>query len=62
MEKTIELSERQQKHIEGILLARQNIERDYANAVNLLADFDIPDGAPFKYEPGKIIVTLPDAE
>ena len=58
----IPLTERQSKHIEGILLARQSIERDYQNAVELLADFDIPKGASWKYEqsPPRIIVELPE--
>jgi hypothetical protein len=60
MEREITLSERQQKHVEQILLAKQSIDRDYQNAVQLLADFDIPEGAPYRYEPGKIVVTLPD--
>jgi hypothetical protein len=63
-EHSISLTERQGKHIEQILIQRQAIERDYANAVSLLADFDIPEGAGFRYEqsPPRIVVTLPPTE
>jgi hypothetical protein len=64
MEKEIPLKEKQARHIEGILLQRQAIERDYANAVDLLADFEIPEGAQFRYEksPARLVVSLPEVK